>query len=265
LFAADESERIADVSEPALSPWQFKDLNDGNFMDAWVQKSDTLFASRFKQILNDPNTNNTAPFLPDIIELLTWNDFCESHYLRDLSSPLEASSDYADFDTMAQYIYGHDHSPWRLMAQYYIAWWKTGAPPTVTQDRVVFWYRVHPKNAVCSGGSSTGSAIRNYDLVADAVFAWALVKKAATISLSLGDNKGWTFHVDPKLGPTIGSIPFPEDLGDHAVGVKPEVAVMRNGTVVQFAQGALPVTMDCGWQNFNPVVGLAGAGLGVPI
>jgi hypothetical protein len=40
---------------------------------------------------------------------------------------------------------------------------------------------------------------------------------------------------------------------------------MRNGTVVQFAQGPLAVTQDCAWQNFNPVVGLAGPGLGVPI
>jgi glucan endo-1,3-alpha-glucosidase len=234
-------------------------------MDAWVQKSDTLFASRFKQVLGDPSANGSASVIPDIIELLTWNDFCESHYLRDLSSPLETSSDYANFGTMGQYIYGHDHSPWRLMAQYYIAWWKTGVPPLVTQDRVVFWYRVHPKSAVCAGGSSTGSPIRNYNFVADAVFAWALVKQSATISLSLGNNKGWTFHADPKLGPTIGSVPFPDGLGDHAIGVKPEVAVMRNGSVVQFAQGSLAVMTDCSWQNFNPVVGLAGVGLGVSI
>jgi glucan endo-1,3-alpha-glucosidase len=239
-------------------------------MDAWVQKSDTLFATRFKQILGDPDSNTTSnttnpAVRPDIIELLTWNDFCESHYIRDLSSPEITSSDYADFGTMAQYIYGFDHSPWRLMAQFYISWWKTGVPPRVTNDRVVFWYRVHPKDAVCRGGTSPVSSVRNSQLPADAVFAWALVKKPSTISLSLGKNKGWTFLADPKLGPTIGSIPFPTDLGDHAIGVKPEVAVMRNGTVVQFAQGPLAVTQDCAWQNFNPVVGLAGPGLGVPI
>jgi glucan endo-1,3-alpha-glucosidase len=239
-------------------------------MNAWVQKSDTLFATRFEQILGDPASNTTSnttnpAVLPDIIELLTWNDFCESHYIRDLSSPEITGSDYADFGNMAQYIYGFDHSPWRLMAQFYISWWKTGVAPRVTKDRVVFWYRIHPKGAVCLGGTSFGSSVRNAQLPADAVFAWALVKEPSTISLSLGKNKGWTFHADPKLGPTIGSIPFPDDLGAHAIGVKPEVAVMRNGTVVQFAQGSLPVTADCAWQNFNPVVGLAGPGLGMPI
>jgi glucan endo-1,3-alpha-glucosidase len=234
-------------------------------MDAWVQKSDTLFASRFKQTLKDPNTNGSAPVLPDIIELLTWNDFCESRYLRDLSSPLETSSDYANFGTMAKYIYGHDHSPWRLMAKYYIAWWKTGVLPVVNADSVVFWYRVHPKDAVCVGGVPAGSTVRNTRLVADAVFAWALMKKPATISLSLGRNKGWTSRAGPRLGPTIDAIPFPKDLGDHVTGIKPEVAVIRNGSIVQFAQGPLPVTTDCAWQNFNPVVGLAGAGLGVSL
>ncbi|KAK4931339.1 hypothetical protein LTR66_016047, partial [Elasticomyces elasticus] len=62
----------------AISPWQYKDLNNGNPLDSWVAYSDTLFPSRFESLLDLATTQ------PDIIELLTWNDFSESHYLRDL-------------------------------------------------------------------------------------------------------------------------------------------------------------------------------------
>ncbi|KAK3062673.1 hypothetical protein LTR53_019257, partial [Teratosphaeriaceae sp. CCFEE 6253] len=34
----------------SVSPWQYKDLNDGNPLDSWVAYSDTLFVDRFEQL-----------------------------------------------------------------------------------------------------------------------------------------------------------------------------------------------------------------------
>jgi glucan endo-1,3-alpha-glucosidase len=73
---------------------------------------------------------------------------------------------------MKTYVDGQDHSPWRIIAKYYISWWKNGKKPIITEDQVVFWYRVHQKNAECNQGSKT---IRNSNPVEDAIFAWAAV------------------------------------------------------------------------------------------
>jgi len=64
---------------------------------------------------------------PDIVEIITWNDFEESHYIRDL--PPKTGPASVDFGVTGSYIYGQEHSAWRVMAQYYISWYKTGSRP----------------------------------------------------------------------------------------------------------------------------------------
>lgn len=231
----------------AISPWQYKDLNDGNPWDAWVAYSDTLFPDRFDSI--------TGPdaFQPDIIELLTWNDFAESHYLRDLPDQNdETATDYVVLGDHGNYVWGQNHAGWRRIARYYINFWKTGKRPVIERDWVVYWYRIHPKDAQCQGGLST--PIRNSNFPADAVFAWALTKEPATISLSAGSNKYWEFPAEAGV-PSMGMVPFPADLQG---GVTPEVAIMRGGKMVKYSKGSQPITANCSWANFNPVVGIAG-------
>jgi glucan endo-1,3-alpha-glucosidase len=219
----------------AVSPWQYKDLNNGIASDAWVAYSDTLFAQRLHSI-----ASNT--FAPDIIQVLTWNDFCESHYLRDLPSTTDVSAtDYVTYSNgMQNYVTDMDHAPWRIMANYYLNWWKNGEAPAITKDQVVYWYRVHPKAASCSGGAST--VIKNYQYPVDAVFAWALVKDKATISMTVGANEYWEFQANSS-GPALSMVPFPQDLGIG--GISPEVSIMRNGAMVHYSKGSMPITASC--------------------
>lgn len=234
----------------AVSPWQYKDLNDGNPLDSWVAYSDTLFPDRLKELTSNDDVQ------PDIIELLTWNDFAESHYIRDLPSQDTSAKDYVELGDMGAYVWGQNHAPWRIIAKYYISWWKTGSPPAVTMDQVVFWHRNHPKATVCTGGASTG--IRNYLYPEDAVFAWALVSEKSTISMSVGSNQYWTFEADSS-GPQMGFVPFPASV--DGTGVTPSVAIMRDGKTIHESSSAQSVSSDCAWQNFNPVVNLVGPGL----
>ena len=233
----------------AISPWQYKDLNNGNPLDTWVAYSDTLFPKRFESLVSNDAVQ------PDIIELLTWNDFCESHYIRDLPSQNMAAKDYVELGQMGAYVWGQSHAPWRIIAKYYISWWKNGSPPAITQDQVVFWHRVHPKGAICSGGSST--PVRNAALPVDAVFAWALVKQKSTISMTVGANQYWNFEAD-NTGPSMNMVPFGYVSG---TGITPEVAIIRNGANVHVAQSSQPISSNCAWQNFNPVVNLVGDAL----
>lgn len=219
-------------------------MNSGNPLDAWVAYSDTLFPTRFASLVNGGGIN------PDIIEIQSWNDFCESHYIRNLPSQDINAKDFVELGQMGAYVYGQDHSPWRLMAKYYIGWWKTGSRPAVTQDQVVFWHRTHPKNAICSSGSSTG--VRNSQMPVDAVFAWALVSQPSTISMSVGVNKYWTFRAD-STGPSMGMVPFPKSLASN---VSPEVAIVRGGKTVAVNKSSRPIEPGCSYPNFNPVVNL---------
>ncbi|KAK0856143.1 hypothetical protein LTR87_017925 [Friedmanniomyces endolithicus] len=101
-----------------VSPWQFKDFNDG-YYNSWVEYSDVLFPHRWDQAIQTVQ--------PDIVEIITWNDFGESHYIRDLPALTGPTS--LQLGVTGNYVYGQDHSAWRVMAQYYISWYKTGVPP----------------------------------------------------------------------------------------------------------------------------------------
>jgi len=231
----------------AVSPWQFKNVNssDGSFL----AYSDTLFDYRFQQLVN--GTIN-----PDMIELLTWNDYGESHYLRKLPSEVESAPDYIIYaNGMENYVQGFNHNPWRIMAKYYITWWKTGKPG-INQDQVVYWYRVHPAAATCSEQPYLTISGTQYPV--DAVFAWALVQSPATIEIDVGSNKNWTFTADAS-GPVLNMVPFPKTI--PAAGITPSVRIVRNGNVVQQSSGSLPINATCDWYNFNPVVNLAGTGV----
>jgi glucan endo-1,3-alpha-glucosidase len=229
----------------AVSPWQFKDLDNGSGSDAWVAPGDWLFVKRLEAIAQQD-------VKPDIIELLTWNDWCESHYLRDLPGNSTSATDYADLSSMQAYVAGQNHSPWRIITKFYISWWKNGKQPEITEDQVVFWYRVHAKDAQCNQGSAN---IRNSDMLEDAVFAWAAVTKDSTISMSLGSNTYYDFDANAS-GPALGSIPFPKQLN----GDRPIVAIMQDGKTAYYGEGSKPVTSWCSTKNFNPVVNLVGQG-----
>ncbi|KAF9522006.1 glycoside hydrolase family 71 protein [Crepidotus variabilis] len=210
----------------SVSPWQFKELGGGN---NWVELSDTLWKYRWEQAINDVK--------PDIVEIVTWNDYGESHYISDINPRV-------DLGTLApNYVNGFDHSPWRIIAQYYISWYKNGVAPKLTNDQVIFWYRAHPKNAVCSGGDVP----RNSAYPVDAVFAMALLADSATISLDIG-SKHAQWNASP--GVSIGSVPFPPE--DSQI---PYIQIIKNGATAKSGYGSVYVTKSCSYYNFNPFVG----------
>ena len=97
-----------------MSPWQFKEL--GQPFD-WVELSDTLWKYRWEQAVNE--------VVPDIVEIVTWNDYPESHYIADLNPKVNLGA------LAPSYVNGFIHAPWRIIAQYYITHFKTGHAPVV--------------------------------------------------------------------------------------------------------------------------------------
>jgi glucan endo-1,3-alpha-glucosidase len=101
----------------------------------WVEYSDFLWTYRWNQAIQDVN--------PDIIEIgmfpyllftyqeaqptpVTWNDYAESHYIGDINPNVVLDPD------AQQYVLGMVHSPWRIPAQHFIQWWKTGSEQPIT-------------------------------------------------------------------------------------------------------------------------------------
>ncbi|KAH7908228.1 glycoside hydrolase family 71 protein [Hygrophoropsis aurantiaca] len=211
----------------AVSPWQFKNLDGAG---DWIEYSDTLWNYRWQQAVNDVK--------PDIVEIVTWNDYGESHYIGDIN-PIVNLGSQAPF-----YVDGFVHSKWRDVAQYYISYYKTGTAPTITTDEVVFWYRAYPKDITCS----TGSLPRNSDFPEDAVFALAMLTQTATVTLAIGSNEV-NFTAGP--GITMGSVPFPPE--DQQI---PYIEISRNGQKVVDGYGSMYVNQTgCTYYNFNPWVG----------
>ncbi|KAB5596549.1 hypothetical protein CTheo_186 [Ceratobasidium theobromae] len=213
----------------SVSPWQFKEMGGSQ---NWVQLSDTLWDYRWKQAINDVK--------PDIVEIVTWNDYAESHYIGDINPNVYLDS------TVSQYVNGFVHAPWRIVADYYIEWYKNGNAPVVTNDQIVFWYRSHPKGVSCSQGDRP----RNSQYPADAVFAVALLTNPATVTLDIGSNH-WQWNAP--AGTSIGSVPFPSE--DSQI---PYIQIIRNGVRVKDGYGSVYVTNSCPIYNFNPFVGVIG-------
>lgn len=79
-----------------------------------------------------------------LAEVLTWNDFGESHYV----GPIEG------IQPMSQgWVNGYDHTGWLDLMKYYIAAYKTGTYPTIAKDRVFLWGRLAPANATAPADS----------------------------------------------------------------------------------------------------------------
>lgn len=227
--------RINGCTIEALSPWQFKDLDIG-IDNSWVEYSDTLYGYRWPEAIQT--------VMPDIIELITWNDWPECHYIRDL--PALTGPDAAQNGDSGYYMYGHDHSAWRTMASYFIKWYKTGKQPIVEHDIVVMWHRVHPKNAVCTNGTTQ---VRNSQNPADAVFAWAVTAEDRTIAMNVGSNSNWTFTTSSNT-PIMNMVPFPADLGQ---GITPSVSILGpKGKPTYSVKSGCEITPNCTWADFNP-------------
>ncbi|KII85524.1 glycoside hydrolase family 71 protein [Plicaturopsis crispa FD-325 SS-3] len=217
----------------SVSPWQFKDIDPSNAQDNWVEYSDTLWKYRWEQAAQQ--------VIPDIVEIVTWNDYPESHYISDIFP----KSDLGDL--APQYVTGFTHAAWRDVAKYYISLYKNGKAPAITTNEVVYWYRTHPKGVTCSGGTKP----RNSDFPADEVFALAILKDNATFSIDVGST-----HVtfDVPAGVTLRSAPFSSDASQT-----PVIKILQSGTAIASGTGAKAITQNCTYYNFNPIVGSVSA------
>ncbi|KAJ7585771.1 glycoside hydrolase [Mycena floridula] len=220
-----------------VSPWFFTHYSTQTFNKNWLFLSDTLLIDRWNEILN---------LKPQIVELITWNDFGESHYIGPLHP--ERPSVYApsgDADGAIQWAAGFPHDAWRKIITPYIAAYKNGGAVTISpsQENIVYWYRPHPKGLSCSDpflGPPNGQ-----NLPADGVWAATLLASPATLTITSG-----SFSLTATA---------PAGINYFATGMgsgQPTFKLTRNGATITQGTGALSINLNsCNIYNFNAFVG----------
>lgn len=235
----------------AVSPWFYTNLNNPDFSKNWLWRGDELWDTRWAQVME---------VNPDFVEILTWNDYGESHYIGPVRE-----KELGLFDTSAPipYVENMSHDGWRKFLPFYIEQYKTGAAPTEFEERVAAYYRTAPALACPDGGTTGNNADFNeveqppQDFNEDAVFYGALLTsdEGVTVTVKIGENEQTgTFTTFPASGAGTagvyrGSVPFGGNSGDVVV------TVSRDGQVVATAEGGKPLGATCEFdiQNWNAV------------
>ncbi|KAK7991908.1 hypothetical protein PG996_013079 [Apiospora saccharicola] len=235
-----------------VSPWFFTNLPKYGKNQLW--RGDDLWYDRWQQVL-DIN--------PEYVEIITWNDFGESHYI----GPLD-SAQYGLFGPDAgnapyNYVKNMPHDGWRTFLPYIIQKYKTGSA-SIGKEGLVTWFRPQPKQA-CQTGGTNGNApgaqhFEPYDVVQDKIFFSALLNSAADVKVTVGGvDVQAKWRNAPGSGIYHGSVDYNGNRGAVVV------TVSRNGGQVAQVSGQ-SIINDCNnrVENWNAWVGSSGGSGSTP-
>ncbi|KAI0648087.1 glycosyl hydrolase family 71-domain-containing protein [Trametes meyenii] len=184
LFDVADNAQIAGLAQvvnsahtymTAVAPWFFTHLSSKNFI---FDTDNHLYVTRWQQVIQNRDKI-------DIVELATWNDFGESHYL----GPIEGNPP----DGSADYVNGFDHQGFLEITNHFATFFKTGTEPPITTDQLVMWARPHPANAAATADNL--SAPRDFQLSQDQLWAVVLATAPGSLTLATSDTNKQTFDV----------------------------------------------------------------------
>lgn len=227
------------------SPWFFTNLPGYN--KNWLWRGDDLWYDRWQQIIY---------FQPDFVEIISWNDYGESHYI----GPLRDDAMAAFSIGQAPYNYATDmpHDGWRKFLPFVVDLYKTGTA-TVSREGITTWYRKSPAAACSTGGTSGNTAsqlqleLPPTDVVQDRIFFTALLSSPAIVTVSIAgvpESPAWEYTPDGGIGLYHGSMPIGTRTGQVIV------TLSRGGKAIAEVIGA-PISNTCqnNIQNWNAWVG----------
>ncbi|RHZ46584.1 uncharacterized protein CDV56_101148 [Aspergillus thermomutatus] len=251
----DEAYTAALAGRPYImpvSPWFYTNLPV--FHKNWAWRGDDLWYDRWQQVL---------ALSPEYVEIITWNDYGESHYIGPMHE--DDLGIFAVGDAPFNYAEGMPHDGWREFLPYVIDLYKSeGKNASLAREGVVSWYRLNPGSACLSGKTTPGQQATEgtnssspRSLMQDRVFYSALLESAADVTVSIGGaNKtgSWTDTPSGQKGLYHGSVPIDGQTGEV------EVTLSRSGELIAQMKGQA-ITTDCrknhGYNNWNAWVGSA--------
>ncbi|KAJ5637803.1 alpha-1-3-glucanase/mutanase [Penicillium lividum] len=229
-----------------VSPWFSTHFGpEVSYSKNWVFPSDLLWYNRWNDVLT---------LGPRFIEILTWNDYGESHYIGPLKSP------HTD-DGASRWVNDMPHDGWLEISKPFIAAFKAGAssPTTyITADQLIYWYRPAPRGENCDATDTcmvpANNGSGNYFIgrpdgwqsMVDSVFLVTLLTAPASIQVNSG---GTVYEYNAPAGAYAQAVPM------H-VGVQ-AFSISRGGQSVLSGVSLKPIIDGCvcGLYNFNAYVG----------
>ncbi|KAG9256840.1 glycoside hydrolase [Emericellopsis atlantica] len=216
-----------------VSPWFYTNLPQ--WSKNWFMTGDSLWYDRWQQAID---------LLPDYVQIITWNDFGESHYIAPVVSQQVVEG--AD-----KYVNGFDHSAWQKVLPYFIKAYKEGsravAPPS---DEAIAWYRESPAKAGSDGGTIWGQSgsLSASDATDDVVNVLTVTIDETDIEVIIG-GQGQTFRTGGGNEPAkLWQVPWD--------GLTGSVGLKMNGREVVGPE-ILAGVGSLGYTNFNAhVIGL---------
>jgi len=150
----------------AVSPWFFTHYGSDSYNKNFIYLSDQhLYSKRWESIIASRNQF-------DIAEIISWNDYGESHYIGPIKGSQPNSQAWVD---------GNNHTGWLGLTRYYATAFKTGSEPVITEDQIILWARTHPCNATANDPVGQPS---NFQLSEDAIWAVVLATAPATVTIN---------------------------------------------------------------------------------
>ncbi|KAI0718564.1 glycoside hydrolase [Cerioporus squamosus] len=220
----------------AVSPWFFTHFPPNTYNKNFVYDCDEhLWVSRWETLI--ANRDHV-----DIVEILTWNDFGESHYIgpRHDTQPLPQGSE--------AWVDGFNHTGWLSVTSYFATQFKTGQAPAIEKDQLVMWARPHPKSA--TPADPVGPP-RDSQLLQDKLWAVVLATTNGQLTLSSSDTNSQTFDV--RAG--VNKLSLPLSAGGYMRGV-----LARGGqTVIDLKPDGFVFDPNPAAYNFNAFVANAPA------
>ncbi|GBE84927.1 glycoside hydrolase family 71 protein [Sparassis latifolia] len=218
----------------AVSPWFFTHYGPNTYNKNWIYLADFhLYPTRWDSLIENRDS-------VDVVEVLTWNDYGESHYV----GPIEGAQPNSQ-----AWVNGFNHTGWLDMTSYYASAYKTGAYPNIAKDKLYMWARPHPKDA--NSGDSVPKPT-NYELDQDTLWVVVMATAPGTVTLSTSNSNSQTFPVD--AGVTKLSIPLTP--GGYMHGV-----LERNGgTTIDLQPADYTFNPNPLSYNYNAYVAYASSG-----
>ncbi|KAJ7741707.1 glycosyl hydrolase family 71-domain-containing protein [Mycena metata] len=254
VAAGDSAYAAALSGKPYLAPasaWFSTHYGpEVSYSKNWVFPSDLLWYTRW---------NDLIKLGPPFIEIITWNDYGESHYVGPLNSKHQD-------DGASKWVNDMPHNAWLDMAKPFIAAYKAGATSPnsfITQDQIIYWYRPTLSTINCDSTDTTANTPANnasgnyfegrpngFQSMSDSVFVVTLLKSAGTLTVTSG---GHTQTFNAPAGAASFSVPM-------FVGQQ-SFALARNNVNVLAANSLKDISnvCPCGLYNFNAFTGSVAA------
>ncbi|KAJ5335775.1 Glycoside hydrolase family 71 [Penicillium brevicompactum] len=221
----------------AVSPWFFTHFGpEVSYSKNWIFPADLLWYDRWREIL---------AMQPRFVEIVTWNDYGESHYTGSLHAP--------HTDNGAS----KPHDGWATMAKPFIAAFKAGASSPddyITSDRLIYWYRPALRGQDCDSTDTCMAQANNrsgdyflgrpdgWQSVRDSVFVVSLLRSPASIQIGSGGS--------------LYQYAAPAGASSHEAPMSPgeqSFSISRDGTTILAGVSLKPIIDGCvcGLYNFN--------------